>query len=115
MQVKNLEQALKLQEEFKARLLESIEVLRKGKAPSIEAISKDRENLIARTQARLDSAVKEREAVLRQWEERIARLKEDVQRLQAGARDVKERVSSQAPQPVKAEARKAPGKTKPNR
>jgi TolA-binding protein len=115
MDIKNQEQALKLQEEFKSRLLQTVETLRKGKAPSLDAMLGDTEKLIARTQARLDSAIKEREAVLRQWDERIARLKEDVQRLQADTRDVKERVSKQESEPTDAERRKAPAKKKTSR
>lgn len=114
MQIKNQEQALKLQEEFKARLLQTVETLRRGKAPSPNAMVEDREKLIARTQARLDDAVKEREAMLRQWDERIARLKDDVQRLQADARVVKERVSKPEAEPAEAELKKIAekGKTK---
>lgn len=99
MEIKNLEQALKLQEEFKSRLLQTVETLRKGRAPSLDAVLGDTEKLIARTQARLDSAIKEREAVVRQWDERIARLKDDVERLKADTREVKERVSRPNPEP----------------
>jgi hypothetical protein len=109
MDVKNREQALKLQEEFKARLLQTVETLRKGKAPSTEVISKDREKLLARAQARLDSAVKERETALRQWDERIARLKEDIQRFEAEAGEIDKRPPERPagrPQPRNGAARK---------
>jgi hypothetical protein len=91
MDIKNQEQALKLQEEFRARLLQTVETLRKGKAPSVDAIVADNASLIARTQSRLDNAVKARDAALRHWDERIARLKEELQRLEAQTRDIKER------------------------
>jgi hypothetical protein len=106
MELKNLEQALKLQEEFKARLLQGAEALRKGKAPPLEAIIKDREKLIAVSEARLDAAVKEREIMVRQWDERIARLKDDVQRLHAEGREIKKRVSEQESKAAAAEPKK---------
>jgi hypothetical protein len=112
MQIKNLEQALKLQEEFKAKLLQSVEALRKGKAPPLDAIVKDREKLIARSEARLDTAVKEREAMERHWDERIARLKDDVQHLHAQVRDIKKRVSGQESEAVEAEPEKTDVKKK---
>jgi hypothetical protein len=99
MQIKNQEQAFKLQEEFKARLLQSVEALRKGKAPPLDAMLKDRDKLVARAQARLDQAMKEREAVLRHWDERIARLKGEVEQLEAGTQEIKTRVTEA--QPVK--------------
>ncbi len=99
MDIKNQEQALKLQEEFTARLLQTVEALRKGTAPALEAIAGDSEKLIARIQSRLDNAAKAREAALRQWDERIAKLKDDLQRLQADNRAIRERISRPEPPP----------------
>jgi predicted transcriptional regulator len=87
MQVENLEETLKLQEEFRARLQESAETLRAERVPSRGSVVKEREDLIARAKVRLEVAVKDRDAIVRHWDERIARLEAEVEAL---ATDVKE-------------------------
>ena len=91
MQVRDLEQALKLQEEFAAKLLDRVEALRKGSPPSPERIARDRETLLARMEARLDAAVKERETTVRLLDERIARLKADIENFDGEVPDMDER------------------------
>jgi phage shock protein A len=93
MEIKNLEQALKLQKDFNARLMQSVETLRQGKAPSLDAMLKDKEKLIAQAQTQLESAIKERDAAMARWDERIARLKGDTTQLQAEVADIKNRVA----------------------
>lgn len=88
MQVRDLEHALKLQEEFTAKLLDRVEALRGGRPPTPERIASDRETLLARIEARLDAAVKEREATIRHLDERIARLKADIENLGGRLRDI---------------------------
>src|SRR5262245_60413084 len=116
MEIKNQEQVLKLQDEFKTRLLESVDSLRKGKPPSLPTMVKDREELIVRTQARLDDAMKEREAVLGHWDDRIARLKADVERFGAETQEIKQRVVEEKPVAPKVDLPKEVGrKAKPKR
>jgi hypothetical protein len=88
MQVRDLEQALKLQEEFTAKVLDRVEALHRGSPPSPERIASDRERLLTRIEARLDAAVKERETAVRYWDERIARLKADIEQLGTGDEEI---------------------------
>jgi phage host-nuclease inhibitor protein Gam len=112
MQADNFEETLKLQEEFRARLLESTEALRAERAPSREMAIKDREALMVRTRRRLENAVKDRDAIVRHWDERIARLEAEVEALTT---DVKQLASSAAEEKEsgKAPPRRARKKPKP--
>lgn len=112
MEFTNLEQALTLQKEFKDRLIQGAQVLDKGKSPPLETVLTDTGQLIAQAQARLDGAVKERAAILQQWDERIARLKEQIQQLQAAVANVKKQAAEES-KAADAVAKKNAEKKKP--
>ena len=94
MEIKNLEQALKLQQDLTAKLTQSMDMLRARKTPSLEALLKDKEQAIARTQAEMDAAVKERDTAVSRWDERIAQRKAGLAQLQAEMTDLKKQLET---------------------
>jgi prophage DNA circulation protein len=82
MDIKTLEQALKLQNDLATRLTQSQLAQSTGKMPSIDALLKDKEKLLVRAQAEIDAAIKERDAVTIRWDERVAQRKASMATLQ---------------------------------
>ena len=64
MDIKTLEQALKLQNDLTARLTQSMVSQRTGKMPAIKATLKEKEELVARAQAEVETAIKERDVAV---------------------------------------------------
>jgi hypothetical protein len=80
--VKTLEQALKLQDELASKLTRGLETLRTGRAAPADSLLKEKQELIAAAQAELEAAVKEREAATSHWDELVARRKATLESLQ---------------------------------
>lgn len=89
MDIKTLEQALKLQNDLTTRLTQNMASHSTGKMPSIEVTLKEKEQLIARAQAEVEIAIKERDAVVSRWDERIAQRKARVAQLKEEFSDLK--------------------------
>jgi|GEM_PF-6287761 len=89
MDIKTLEQALKLQNDLTNRLTQNMVSQRTGKMPSIEVTLKEKEQLIARAQAEVEIAIKERDATVSRWDERIAQRKARVTQLKEEFSDLK--------------------------
>lgn len=81
MDIKTLEQALKLQNDLATRLTQSQTTQRTGKLPGIDVLLKDKEKLLARAQAEVDAAIQERDAVVTRWDERVAQRKANMAKL----------------------------------
>jgi predicted RNA-binding Zn ribbon-like protein len=99
MQVQDLNQATKLQGEFIARVMKMTQTLQAARAPSVEALLKTNQDLLSAARARLEGATRDREELLRRMDERIARLTEDVKRLETGLADFQKNAGPEAPQP----------------
>ena len=89
MDIKNLEEALKLQKDFTTRIADNVEVLRRKKTPSIEAVLKEKELLVKHVREELKLATKERDSIIARLDDRIdrykkheARLKKEIKTLQ---------------------------------
>ena len=93
MDIKTLEQALKLQNDLAARLTQNMVSQRTGKMPNIELTLKEMEQLIARTQAEVEIAIKERDIAVSRWDERIAQRKESVAKLKEELNKLKKQLS----------------------
>jgi chromosome segregation ATPase len=104
MEIKNLEQALKLQKELAAKLARSAEITRTGKTPPIEELLKEKEQLIGRAQAELQIAIREREAAVTRWDERIAQRKASLAKLESELNDLKKLIAQQKVSPKGSEA-----------
>lgn len=92
MDIKTLEQALKLQNDLTARLTQNMVLQRTGKMPNIELTLKEMEQLIARTQAEVEIAIKERDVAISRWDERIALRKASVAKLKEELNDLKKQL-----------------------
>lgn len=89
MDIKSLDQALKLQKDLVAKLTQNLEAARGGKTPSLETLLKDKEQTLARAQAEAESAVKERDEVLIRWNERVAQRQAKVAQLKTELAEIK--------------------------
>ncbi|MBL0037410.1 MAG: hypothetical protein IPP36_00470 [Nitrosomonadales bacterium] len=92
MDIKTLEQALKLQNDLTARLTQSMVAQRTGKVPAIKVTLKEKEELVTRAQAEVETAIKERDAAVSRWNERVAQRKANVVKLQKELDDLKEQL-----------------------
>lgn len=95
MDIKTLEQALKLQNDLTARLTQSMVPQRTGKMPAIKVTLKEKEELVALAQAEVETAIKERDAAVSRWNERVAQRKANVIKLQKELDDLKEQLAEQ--------------------
>jgi L-lysine 2,3-aminomutase len=93
MDIKTLEQALKLQNDLATRLTHSLVSGTAGKVPRIEVLIKEKEQSVARAQAEVEIAIKEREMTLIRWDERVAQRKSSVVTLQKELNDLKEQLA----------------------
>ena len=93
MDIKTLEQALKLQNDLTARLTQSMVAQRTGKVPAIKVTLKEKEELLARAQAEVETAIKERDIAVIRWDERIAQRKASVVKLQKELNDIKKQLA----------------------
>lgn len=100
MDIKSLDQALKLQKDLAAKLTQNLEVARGGKPPSLETLVKDKEQALARAQAEVESAVKERDEVLRRWDERVAQREAKVAQLQSELAEIKTQFTARNKSPA---------------
>jgi len=92
MDIKTLKQALKLQNELTTRLTQSMALHSTGKMPSIEVTLKEKEQLIARAQAEVEIAIKERDTAVSRWDERIVQRKANVAKLKEELNDLKKQL-----------------------
>ena len=92
MNIKTLEQALKLQNDLATRLTHSLVSGTAGKVPPIEVLVKEKEQSFVRAQAEVETAVKERDIAVSRWDERVAQRKVSVVKLQGELNDLKKQL-----------------------
>jgi chromosome segregation ATPase len=95
MEIKNLEQALKLQQEYTARLMQGVDVVRTGKMPAMASLLKEKEQQIARAKAQVDATIKERDAAAGRWNERVNQCKASLSQLEVELSSLKEQLAVQ--------------------
>ena len=93
MEIKTLEQALKLQKDLTTRLTQSLVSQPTGKMPVIEVLLKEKEQLLARAQTEVDNAIKERDVAVSRWDERVAQRKASATKLQGELNDLKKQLA----------------------
>src|SRR3569623_836011 len=101
MDIKTTEQALKLQTELAGRLQQTVELPQKGKPPTLDALVKEKEQLIVRARADVDGAAKERDEAVRRWDERLAQRRLKLTQLEQEMTDLQQRVANQKRKPRK--------------
>jgi hypothetical protein len=94
--ISTMQDLLKLQQEMKDRLVKKLEPTSLGKAAALKGYMADKAVDIGRAQEALDRAMKERDGVVKYWDDRIVRLKarvdvltKDVKQAQDQAKQVK--------------------------
>jgi len=92
MDIKTLEQALKLQNDLATRLTHNLTSGITGKAPSIEVLVKEKEKSLSLAQAEVEAAIKERDAAVARWDERVALRKTNVVKLQTELDDFRKQI-----------------------
>ncbi len=112
MDIKNLEQALKLQKDLVAKLTQNLEAARGGKTPSLEALVKDKEQALARAQAEVEATVKERDEVVRRWDERVTQRQAKLVQLQTELAEIKSQFTARKKISVGGDSVKAAKKTR---
>lgn len=93
MEIKTLEQALKLQKDLTTRLTQSLVSQRMGKMLAIEVMLKEKEQLVALAEAEVETAIKERDVAVSRWDERVAQRKANVSKLQGELSDLKKQLA----------------------
>src|SRR3569832_831357 len=95
------EQALKLQPELAGRLQQTLELPQRGKPPTLDALVKEKEQLIVRTRADVEGAAKERDEAVRRRDERLAQRRLTLAQLEQEMTDLQQRVANQRRKPRK--------------
>lgn len=95
MELKNLEQVLKMHQDLTTQLDRQAEILRSGKAPTMSALIKDKEQRAAAAKMELELAIKEHDEAVNQWEERVKRRKEKLSQLKEELTALKAMVEKQ--------------------
>lgn len=93
MDIKTLEQALKLQGDFAARLTQTLVSGGAGKLPGIEVLVKQKEQSLTLARNEVDAAIKERDLAVSRWDERVALCKANADKLQVELDDLKKQIS----------------------
>ncbi len=93
MNIKTLEQALKLQNDLATRLTHSLVSGTAGKVPPIEVLVKEKEQSVVRAQAEVETAIKERDMAASRWDERVAQRKASVVKLKGELNDLKKQLA----------------------
>lgn len=73
MELKNIEEVLKLQKDFTTKLSENVKVLRGNKPPSVKLVLKEKEAQLKEVKQDLEIAAKDRVSFIARMDERIER------------------------------------------
>jgi hypothetical protein len=79
--ITSMQDLLKLQQEANDLLAKKLEPIRSGKLPPGDDLVADRATDIAGIKAALEDAVKQRETVVKSWDDRIGRLRAKMDKL----------------------------------
>ena len=73
MEVKTIEDILKLQDDFIKKVQKHMELVSKGKSPSAELLIEENEELLAQYKERLDAVTKAKAETIHRYDEEIIR------------------------------------------
>jgi hypothetical protein len=79
--ITTMQDLLKVQQEANDLLAKKLEPVRAGKLPPADDLLADQATDIARVKAALENAVKQRETIVKSWDDRIGRLRARVDNL----------------------------------
>lgn len=92
MDIKTVQDALKLQQELSAKLTQQFEALHKGRKPTLAELLKEKEKELERVQKDLDVAINERDLVMSRWDQRIEKRKAFLGSLKAEIAELKKHI-----------------------
>lgn len=110
MEIKNLEQALKLQRDLVAKLTRNADIVRTGKGPSVAAVLKDKKQRIAEAQAAVEAILKDRDAAVTRWDERVAQRQQALAQLESELVDLNKQLTEPRTPPNNAKPSSGPKK-----
>ncbi len=111
MDIKTLEQALKLQTDFTSRLKQSQDLQVKGKIPPVADLIKSKEQLVLRAQAEVETVINARDIAVNRWEERVLQSKANIAKLKSELDDLKGRLTERNGPPKTVKTDKQAGKS----
>jgi len=92
MELKNIEEVLKLQKDFSAKLSENIKVLRGKRAPSVKRLLKEKEAQLKEVRKDLELAAKDRASFITRMDVRIEKCSENKARLEKEIKQLKDNI-----------------------
>ncbi len=92
MDIKTVQEALKLQQELNAKLTQQFETLHKGRKITAAALLKEKENEFKRVQKDVEIVARERDQVISRWDQRIEQHKVSLTKLEAEIAALKKQV-----------------------
>lgn len=96
MDIKKVEQLLKLQQDFTGKLIQNADALRAEKTRAPEVLLKEKQHLIAQARAEVEAAAKERETAVHRWDKRVERQKKTLATLNKELAALQKQVSGKA-------------------
>ncbi|MCW5618638.1 MAG: hypothetical protein KIS65_05435 [Nitrosomonas sp.] len=92
MDIKTVQEALKLQQELSAKLTQQFETLHKGRKLTAAALLKEKEKELTRVQKDVEIVARERDQVISRWDQRIEQRKASLVKLEAEIAVLKKQV-----------------------
>ena len=93
MDIKTVQDALKLQQELNAKLIQQFETLHKGRKITVAALLKEKEKELTRVQKDVEIVTRERDQAISRWDQRIEQRKAALVKLEAEIAALKKQVS----------------------
>lgn len=92
MDIKTVQDALKLQKELSTKLTQQFEALHKGRKLKIADLLREKEKELDRVQKDVEAATKERDLVMSRWDQRIEKRKAFLGSLEAEIAELKKHI-----------------------
>lgn len=89
MDIKTVQDALKLQQELNAQLTQQFETLHKGRELTVAVLLREKETELDRVQKDVEAATKERDLVISRWDRRIEQRQATLSRLRTEIEELK--------------------------
>lgn len=89
MDIKTVQDALKLQQELSTKLTQQFEALHKGRKLKIADLLREKEKELDRVQKDVEAATKERDLVVNRWDQRIDQRKTTLKKLRTEIEELK--------------------------
>jgi hypothetical protein len=92
MDIKTVQDALKLQQELNAKLTQQFETLHKGRKITVAALLKEKEKELTRVQKDVEIVTRERDQAVSRWDQRIEQRKAALIKLEAEIAALKKQI-----------------------